>query len=500
MREPMNAIVGMTRLLRQSVLDDEQRQHLEAIDDAAGVVLTLVNDLLDLGRAASGALQVVSVPFDPATLAHRCVRLLETRKAGAAVTLRARVTPEVPVQVLGDPARIRQVLLNLLGNALKFTDSGSVTLEVAAIGGERLRFRVVDTGIGVDADLLASMQESYVQAPSAARAHGGGSGLGLAIVKALVEAMAGELSIESREGGGTSIAVTLALPAVVSPSKPAHPATHERRMDELNLVLVEPQTAARGRLVDILNGWGVMVESCASQAEAQGCLEARFLAGDAPDALVVADHLADGSAAELGGWVRRHCSEPMRMIVLVDSGLRGDAERLRAAGFDAYLPSSPAPNLLRRAFEALFTEPETALVTTHALRERGPGALRVLVVDDNPVNLKLARILLERAGHRVHEALSGEEALSSLDGEVPDIVLMDIQMPGMNGLKTTEAIRRREGSEASVPVVALTGQSPELAGGDWARAGMQGWLTKPIDAPQLLRTIERAVAARPQRT
>lgn len=495
LREPLNGVLGMARLLRDTPLDAEQRGYLEAILDSGEALLTLVNDVLDLSRIDAGRLELAPVEVALRPFVERVVALMAPRARQKGLVVELAVDRSVPELVLVDPGRLRQVLLNLLGNAIKFTERGRVDLSADSRPlGPRdalLLLAVRDTGPGIGEAEQARLFRPWAQASAATGRLYGGSGLGLVLARRIVEAMGGTLGCTSRPGAGATFSVTLpvGLPAREGGAR----TTAAPALVGAHLLIADPLERTRNAIRDLANLWGMIVRTAATGREALALLNEAADRGAPFDLALIDAQLRDPEPAALAQRVR---STPTlagtRLVLAAPAGLRGDARRAEAAGFAAYLEKPLAAETLMACLRTLRGGPPEAIVTRHSLVERGGPSLRILVVDDNPLNCKLLGLLLERAGHRVASVQSGEAALARLAAEPFDLVLMDMQMPGLDGLETTRRIRALpDPARARVPVVAVTANAMP---GDEQRcraAGMDGYLTKPIDGASLSASVER---------
>jgi two-component system sensor histidine kinase/response regulator len=507
-REPMNGVIGMTRILLETPLSEEQQQLVEAVHDSGQALLTIINDILDLSRMEAGRLELDSIDFDLKNLLERVVATVEPRARDKGLRLQLRIEPEVPALLRGDPGRIRQILLNLLGNAVKFTATGEIDLAVRVVaeGRDDLRLGVTvrDTGIGIPEHLRDQLFTAYAQAdPSVPRLYGG-SGLGLTICKRLVGLMDGEIRLSSAPGRGTTFDLTLAL--AKAPGKRSGSRHASAGIAGMRLLIVDGTTATRGMMQQRARSWGVearVVES--GQAALAALAEARG-AGRPFEVTLIDSSLPDTSGEELGRSIKAAPElQPTALVMIASSGLRGDAARVQEIGFAAYLPKPVTAGTLLDCLLELRGAPGAGaagpgLITVHSMSERRPASLKILLADDNPVNCRLAALMLEKAGHRIDVVNDGARAVEALVGKDYDLVLMDVQMPGVDGLEATRRIRALRGGQARVPVIAITANA---MAGDEQRclaAGMNDYVTKPIDRARLLgKVAEWGQAAAPGR-
>ncbi len=500
MREPLNGILGMARLLAQTPLSEEQSGYLAAVLESGEMLLTLVNDLLDLSRVEAGELTLQPVDFALAPFLERIRLVVALRAEQRGLRLVVERHAGTAEMVRGDPARLRQVLLNLLGNALKFTEEGEIRLAVspcaAPPGRIGLRFEVTDTGIGIAEEALAKLARPYYQAGTAARY--GGSGLGLLIARRLVEAMEGCLELESRSGGGTVARATVLL------SPPLAAATTEVERSDAALagaalLVVDRQKRTRRTIRALVESWGLVSREAGDPERAWLLMHEAADRGAAFDYVVIAAD-ADRAAAET--LARRIRETPRlahaRLVMLAAAGLRGDAARAKASGFDAFLPKPVSAETLLACLVRLRAGPRAELVTAHSLGETREPRLRILIADDNPVNLRLLSIMLERAGHETVTVADGAAAVAAVAAEPFDLVLMDLQMPTLGGLDAARRIRALDDPvRAAVPIVAVTANALEGEEARCRAAGMTGYLTKPVERARLLDMIGRSVGTVP---
>jgi signal transduction histidine kinase/DNA-binding response OmpR family regulator len=505
-REPMNGVIGMTRLLLDTPLSDEQRSHAEAVHDSGQALLTIINDILDLSQMEAGRLTLDRIDFDLDKLVERVAASVAPRVQAKELEFALHLAPEVPRALHGDPGRLRQILLNLLGNAVKFTAAGRIELAVdlagsgAGAGAEagepgaavRLRIAVSDTGIGIPEHLQAKLFTPYAQADPSIRRLYGGSGLGLTICRRLAGLMGGEVRLHSRAGEGTrfEVEVVLEKAAAVAAAAPDTPA-----IAGLRLLVVDANPTTLATTLQQTLSWAVAAQGAASGAEALAALAEADAAGR-PVRVALLDHaLPDMSGEELGRRIKASARlAATELVMAASSGLRGDAARVAEIGFAAYLPKPLTATML---LESLLQLPSVAgasagagLITAHSISERRP-CLRILLADDNPLNCRLAVLMLEKAGHAIDVVEDGAAAIEAVRAGQYDLVLMDVQMPGVDGLEATRRIRRLGVAKAGVPVIAITANA--MAGDDrrCLAAGMNDYVTKPIDRARLLGTVAR---------
>jgi two-component system, sensor histidine kinase and response regulator len=496
-REPMNGVLGMTRLLLDTPLTDEQRSYVEAVHEAGQSLLTIINDILDLSRMEAGALELDCVDFDLRAVLDRAIAMVEPRARAKGLATVVDLPPDMPAMLRGDPGRLRQLLLNLLGNAVKFTSAGEVRLAARVIAdhGERVQVGITvrDTGVGIPEHLHDRLFTPYAQAdPSVPRLYGG-SGLGLSICRRLVALMGGTVAFSSAPDVGTTFELDLILAKALQVRSP--PASAAVGIAGTRLLLVDPNTTTVQRMQQHTASWGVESWAVASGGEALARLRQARRHGRALHIALIDRSLPDMSGEELGQHVK---SEPelssTLMVMVASSGFRGDAARVSKIGFAAYLPKPVTAATLLECLQQLRSQdaaagapaPAGGLITVHSISERKPAPLRILLADDNPVNCRIAVLMLEKGGHQIDVVNGGAEAIEAIRGKPYDLVLMDVQMPGIDGLEATRRIRALPIAHAGVPVIAITANAMQGDDQRCLAAGMNDYLTKPIDRARLL--------------
>jgi len=500
-RTPMNGILGMTELVLDTDLSGEQRENLDMVRVSAESLLTILNDILDFSKIEAGKMDLETIPFDLRDSLGETVRALGFRAQQKGLELICDVDPEVPEGLLGDPGRLRQILVNLVGNSIKFTERGEILIRVEeeskSDSGIVLHFSVKDTGVGIPADKQQKVFEPFSQADGSMARKYGGSGLGLAICTKLATMMGGRIWMESLPEQGSTFHFTCRI--LVQPNSvvraEAAPSEHLRG---LHALVVDDNLTNRRVLSGMLQNWGIAAECVEGGSPALSALQAARKTGQ-PYSLV----LLDGQMPEMDGFTLagKMQDDPGlaggSIMMLTSAGQLGDGARCRELGISAYLSK---PIRQRELFEAISCVVKNApyekapLVTRHTLRE-DRQRLRILLAEDNPINQKLAIRLLEKRGHSVREVLTGREAVQAIETESFDLVLMDIQMPEMNGFEATAAIREREKlTAAHIPIIAMTANALKGDEEQCLAAGMDGYVSKPIRTQELFATIESVLS------
>jgi len=496
-RTPMNAVLGFVELILDTELTTEQRRALELVRSSSEALLMILNDILDYSKIEAEHLELESIPFDVAKVVHATASLLAVRAREKHLELLAEVAPDVPRTARGDPTRLRQVLMNLIGNAIKFTDEGEVVVSVTTArssdGRAAVCFTVRDTGIGIAPEHVQSVFKEFTQADSTMTRRYGGTGLGLAISQRLVRLMGGELRVQSAVGRGSEFSFTITLPVDVgiAPRAAGVAALGGRRM-----LIVDDNQTNRRILREMLAAEGIKVDEVATAGEGLDAIR-RAVQKKSPYDLAVLDvQMPDMDGFQLASMVRRERTlKSTNLLMLTSAGQRGDGERCRELGIRGYLtkPMSRA-DLLEALGTVLAQTPEetgaTEVVTRHTIAE-SRRSLRILLAEDNPVNQQVAVAMLVKRGHEVYVVSNGREAVEAITARDYDAVLMDVQMPEMDGFEATKALRAMPKGR-DLPIIAMTAHALSGERERCLAHGMTDYLAKPFKAHELFTLIERA--------
>ncbi|ANK80688.1 MAG: hypothetical protein TEF_07665 [Rhizobiales bacterium NRL2] len=503
-RTPMNGVIGMTSLLLDTRLTPEQRNYAEAVQESGQSLLTLINDILDFSKIEAGFLELEEIDVDIAGQAEKIAELLAPKAFERGIEIATQIDPEVPRHLIGDPGRLRQALVNLVGNAVKFTHEGGVVIAIRLLRDHgfkvTLRAEVIDSGIGVPAEKQKTLFEEFTQVDSSVSRRYGGTGLGLAITRRIVEKMNGQIGIISEEGKGSTFWFEIDLVKARGAGAPAP----EARLDGLKVLIADENHISRWVLSDHVIDAGGAADTARTGKEALAKLE-QAAADGAPYGAV----LFDGGMADLGGrpFVEAVRANPAiaatRLVIAVPASRRGETDEFRSWGYDAYLIKP----IRRRSLHQFLLggEQDAAAGTLQAGGADAPahapegaaaaGPLNILLAEDNEINQMLALALLGKRGHKVQAVVNGAEAVQAVrDGDF-DVVLMDIHMPEVDGLEATRQIRTLDGGRG-IPIIALTANAMAEDKQMCLDAGMDDYLAKPINEAVLNETLNHWRAGR----
>jgi len=516
-RTPMNGVLGMTTLLLDTPLSPEQREQAEAIRTSGDALLSLINDILDFSKIEAGKMSFEPIQFDLRVVLEETVELLAPRASQKGLEIALHYPPGRPTRFVGDPGRIRQVAMNLAGNALKFSSAGHVLVDVDAVsveGGEAtMRVRVVDRGIGIGEDKLPQLFQRFTQADSSTTRRFGGSGLGLAISKRIVEMMGGEIAVESKLGEGSTFSFTMRLPIDVAPPMVGIP---EAQIDGVRCIVVDDVAVNRRIARELTQSWGMRPDDAASAEEALAKMRDAVAAGDPYEIGLLDLNMPDVDGAELGRRVR---AEPalatMLLVMLTSATERGLASTFKDAGFAAVLVKPFKASDLHDVLATIWSErglARSARIVTRqtvaearaALRDTAADAaidmplragLRVLVAEDNPVNQKVAVKMLQKLGCTVDVVANGAEAVDMAARLPYDALFMDCHMPEMDGYEATRAIRAASSGRRHA-IIAMTANAMEGDREKCLAAGMDDYVAKPIKLEHVRSALAKACAQR----
>jgi two-component system, sensor histidine kinase and response regulator len=493
LRTPINGIIGMSDLMLESKLSDEQHRHAEIIKSSASGLLTLINDLLDFSKIESGKLELEEIEFDLRDCIEKSVALLAQQAHMKGITLTNLMQPDMPNRLLGDPGRLRQIIINLLGNAIKFTHQGEIVLSVKKMSEEtserlRLLIEVADTGIGISSKDQAKLFQPYNQAKTSTANRYGGTGLGLAITKELVEAMGGHIGVKSEEGKGSVFwfAVNLRKPVTVSIA----PAPAPIRLQGLRVLVADGNIPARVNLVDQLKTLGMEVQSIGNGNAALQMIRSAADSSFRFDLVMVDMYLPNLNGEELGHEIKLHPEMRNTVLVMMTSaGVRGDAQRLNQAGFAGYFGKPIPPEDLLGLLKAVMATRDldeqerqrAGLVTKYTLSEIRKKHSRLLLVEDSPVNREIMLHMLSKLGYTTDIAETGLAAVEAVRRESYGLILMDLHLPDISGVKAIESIRALPGTHAKTSIIVLTAGATDAERERCHVLGVKEFLTKPVE-------------------
>jgi PAS domain S-box-containing protein len=502
-RTPMNAIIGMTELALEMRITREQREYLDAIKSSAEALLSLVNDLLDFAKIEASRLRLDHIPFDLRDTIEDGIRVLAPRAHQKGLELACHIDSAIPDRLVGDPLRLRQVVINLVGNAIKFTDQGEVVVNITAPVVDprvvELHFSVRDTGIGIPREKQASIFDAFSQADSSTTRRYGGTGLGLAISAQLVDLMGGKLWVESQPGVGSTFHFTsrFGIEASVSVSPP------QTTLTGLRILIVDDNATNRRILEEVLTNWRMRSTSVDGADAAIAALEKAVAAGQPFDLGLLDAHMPAVDGFSLAAKIQndtRYAS--LRVVMLTSAGSPEDVTRCRTLGIAAYLTK---PVKQSELFDVIVStlgvsiaerRPRKIRKTEERLERDGGRGLHVLLAEDNPVNQMLATKIFRKLGHRVTVVGTGRAAVEAATSSHFDLIAMDVQMPELDGLQASREIREWEQATGEhIPILAMTAHAMK---GDRERcldAGMDGYVAKPIRSLDLAAAIKQVVAS-----
>jgi signal transduction histidine kinase/PleD family two-component response regulator/HPt (histidine-containing phosphotransfer) domain-containing protein len=488
-RTPLNGVLGMNTLLLDTDLTDEQRRYLNIVRTSGEALLTIINDILDFSKIEAGRLELEDIRFNLHLTLEDFAEIMAIKANEKGIEFICAASPDIPVQLVGDPGRLRQILVNLAGNAIKFTSEGEVSV-IATLDSKDnnvciVRFSVKDSGIGISEDKQEILFESFTQADSSTTRQYGGTGLGLAICKQLTELMGGEIGVNSKPGEGSEFWFTARLSKtdLEEQELPAFGA-----LKGIRILVVDDNETNREILSTQFRAWGILTEEAPDGPSALRILYNSIEKND-PFKIAVLDMQMPGmDGATLGRVIKADKNlQDMHLIMMTSIAQRGDSKRMKEIGFSVYLTK---PIRQSELFEALATlvgregkASDNTLITKHSLNEMKLEKFRILLVEDNITNQQVAMGILKKTGVRVDAVANGLEAVSALEQVPYDLVFMDVQMPVMDGLDATRAIRSTYSKvrNRNIPVIAMTAHAMQGDKNMCLDAGMNDYISKPVD-------------------
>jgi len=509
-RTPMNGVIGMTSLLMDTELTPEQRQYADVVRKSGESLLSIINEILDFSKIEAGRMELEVIDFDLRTTLEDVADTLSLSAQSKGLELMCMIDHRVPSFVRGDPGRLRQILVNLVGNAIKFTQEGEVViradLETEDDTWATVRFRVSDTGIGIPKERGDRLFQSFSQVDGSHARRYGGTGLGLAISKRLCELMGGRIGVESEEGKGATFWFTVVFEKQL-PQKRCRPVWGPEGLQKEHILVVDDNETNRFVLRELLTFWKCRFDEAPGGKQALDKLKRARREGN-PFTIAILDmQMPEMDGEMLGRTIK---DDPVlkdtRLVMLTSAGLRGDVARLRAIGFSGYLTKPVKRWNLYNCLAAVAGSEEhlagptsTRMITRHTIAEDRRHNVRILLAEDNPVNQQVAVHILEKLGYRADAVSNGKEAIKALEAVSYDLVLMDVQMPEMDGFEATQTIRDPHSSvkRHDIPIIAMTAHAMKEDRQRCLDHGMNDYVSKPVDPEVLLKAIERQLGSRP---
>ncbi|MFQ5688120.1 MAG: response regulator, partial [Candidatus Scalindua sp.] len=505
-RTPMNGVIGMTDTLLDTELSLEQREYADTVRSSADSLLTIINDILDFSKIEAGKLEMEKIDFDLNVTMEGIIDMFAVKLEDKGLGYSCLIDSEVPLLLRGDPGRLRQVLINLVNNSIKFTKDGEISIRVSITKEDdshaTLRFVVRDTGIGIPADLLNRLFQSFSQVDASTTRKYGGTGLGLAICKQITELMGGQIGVESEDGKGSTFWFTAVLEKQPSGRQPTPYELGD--IENMRVLIIDRDSTSRRLLRTYLDCWHCRVEEADSVEEAMNRLLTAATDGD-PFKVVLLDHcMLQLDVEALGHKIKTDSQlQDVHLVMLISFGKRGDAEHYRELGFDAYLVKPLKQSMLYDCLQIVAGKAESVgnddamkIITRHTITEDHKKRASILVVEDNLVNQKIAmRLLDKKLGYHADVVSNGREAIDSLKRLDYDLVLMDCQMPEIDGYEATRTIRDVNSTVRNhkIPIVAMTANAMNGDREKCLDAGMDDYITKPINIQELTETVERNI-------
>jgi len=498
-RTPMNGIIGMAQLLLDLQLPEEAREFAKIINDNGESLLKIINDILDFSKIEAGKLDLEKIDFDLDFVLDQVTDMMSLKAYEKGLEFVYLFHPGLPQRLRGDPGRLRQIITNLVANAIKFTSQGEVVVEVNQIAESEetitLCFEIHDTGIGIPSDRLHCLFTPFTQVDGSTTRNFGGTGLGLSICKRLTEAMGGEINVDSVEGKGSSFRFTAVFERIAGNTESSSLLAEADDLKAYRILAVDDNATNRKLFSTFLKMWDCKFSEAVSGTDAIEKLQSAVAIGEPFELALIDMNMPEMDGETLGKIIR--CNPAFaatRCVLLTSSPQRGDAERLRRVGFDAYLIKPIKKELLHRCLSALRGGSEAAersaaqpIMTRFTIEETLRDGSRILLVEDNLVNQKVATAMLAKQGYRVDVASNGKDAIEALSQKTYGLVLMDCQMPVMDGFEATRRIRSGESGELNrgIPIIAMTANAMTGDQEHCLAAGMDDYLAKPVAKEKL---------------
>jgi len=496
-RTPMNGVIGMTNLLLDTSLNEEQQEFTKIIQNSGEALLNIINDILDYSKIEAGKYELENIDFDLRQTMDKLSDLVAIKAHEKGLEFIYMIDHKVPYLLIGDPGRLRQILINLSGNAIKFTEKGEIVIRVSLENDDgsqvTLRFSVSDTGLGIQENRMEAIFHSFAQADNSTTRKYGGTGLGLTISKQLSEMMGGEMKVESEEDKGSEFWFTAIF---TKQAGSAAKAIIPKEISANYILIVDYNDTNRHFLGESLKIWGCRYDKASTSLMALDKLKQAFKNNDKFEIAIINMQMPEMDGEILGEKIKQDPDLKNTKLVLMTSlGNRGDAKRLKKIGFSAYLTK---PVKQSQLFDCLAlvsgcekhenTQQTKTIITQHSIADIKKSDLRILLAEDNPINQKVASRTLKKLGYNADIVANGKEALKALTENKYCIVLMDCQMPEMDGYEATKEIRKFDSEVQNIPIIAMTANAMKGDREKCIEAGMDDYLTKPVK-PQILSDI-----------